>query len=223
MSKVNVAFRSSQATGVDAYHRGLFGQAWSILQPLASRGDSVAQYYLGAMCHFGQGTSPDVSAAAQWYRCAAEQGVAGAQRNLGVLYEDGKGKRQDVRKAAKWYRRAAERGDALAQHNLAMLYSDGRGVDEDDAEATRLLALAAVQGDTLSQVALALRCQYGVGIACDPVVAYGWLCVATRRSPAGQERERSMWLRDVIGRKLSAESLAKAALCAARWRPGQPI
>ena len=223
MSTAAKDFRSARSAGVEAYHPGDFGRAWMILSESAGRGDAQAQYYVGAMYHFGQGVARDTGLAAHWYRRAADQGIAGAQRNLGVLHEDGLGARRDTAEAATWYRRAADQGDALAQHNLAMLYGEGRGVPEDDAEACRLLGLAAVQGDTLSQVALALRRFFGVGGEMDGVEAYAWLCVAVTLTPRGDEHDRVVWLRDLLGRRLGHQTRAEGASRAARWRRGGAI
>lgn len=216
-------FRSARSAGIEAYHRGDFARAWAILRDSAERGDAQAQYYVGAMYHFGQGIEADPATAALWYRRAADQGVPGAQRNLGVLFEDGLGTRRDTNEAASWYRRAADQGDTLALHNLAMLYGEGLGVPEDDAEASRLLSRAAAQGDTLSQVALALRRHFGVGVPADPVIAYAWLCVAVRASPRGDERDRAIWLRDLLARGLDDAAKADGAARAARWRSGETI
>lgn len=220
---VAAEFRVTRTTGVDAYHRGEYRRAWSVLYPMAQNGDPIGQYYVGAMFHFGQGTERDAEAAARWYRLAADQGIAGAQRNLGVLYEDGTGRRRDLAKAAKWYGRAAKRGDALAQHNLAALYSEGRGVAEDDAEAARLLTEAAAQGDAPSQVALALRCHFGVGVEPDPAAAFAWINVAVRHTADGDEQQRAAWIRDLLTRRIDAAARAQGMLRASRWRRGGPV
>ena len=44
-----------------------------------------------------------------WYRLAAEQGLAGAQYNLGLMYETGKGVVQDEVQAYLWFTRTASR------------------------------------------------------------------------------------------------------------------
>ena len=76
----------------------------------------------------GQGVRQDYAQAVQWYRKAAEQGLANAQSNLGVMYKEGRGVRQDDAQAVQWYRKAAEQGDAQAQYNLGVMYDNGQGV-----------------------------------------------------------------------------------------------
>ena len=59
----------------------------------------------------GQGVRQDDAQAVQWYRKAAEQGIAKAQFNLGFMYNNGQGVRQDYMQAVHWYRKAAEQGN----------------------------------------------------------------------------------------------------------------
>ncbi|WP_148132454.1 tetratricopeptide repeat protein, partial [Neisseria sp. HMSC074B07] len=66
--------------------------------------------------------------AVQWYRKAAEQGLADAQYNLGMMYANGQGVRQDYAEAVRWFRKTAEQGLAEAQYNLGLAYEQGQGV-----------------------------------------------------------------------------------------------
>ena len=63
----------------------------------------------------GRGVRQDDAQAAQWFRKAAEQGVAQAQYNLGVMYAKGRGVRQDGEQAVQWFRKAVEQGYPQAQ------------------------------------------------------------------------------------------------------------
>ena len=63
----------------------------------------------------GRGVRQDDAQAAQWFRKAAEQGVAQAQYNLAVMYAKGRGVRQDGEQAVQWFRKAAEQGYPQAQ------------------------------------------------------------------------------------------------------------
>ena len=58
----------------------------------------------------GRGVQQDYSAAALWFRKAAEQGYAHAQSNLGALYRGGRGVPEDYTEAVMWFRKAAEQG-----------------------------------------------------------------------------------------------------------------
>ena len=55
----------------------------------------------------GQGVPQDHPQAMQWFRKAAEQGLAPAQFNLGRMYEKGQGVPQDFVRAHMWYSVAA--------------------------------------------------------------------------------------------------------------------
>src|ERR1051326_424148 len=85
------------------------------VQALAQRGDSEAQFELGAEFANG-GNKSDYAEAAQWYLKAAEQSHARAQFNLGIMYLKGLGVPRDKRLSQMWMRRAAELGDAGAQY-----------------------------------------------------------------------------------------------------------
>ncbi len=58
----------------------------------------------------GQGVRQDYAQAVQWYRKAAEQGVAEAQNNLGGMYAEGRGVRQDLALAQELFGKACQNG-----------------------------------------------------------------------------------------------------------------
>jgi len=95
--------------GVAAYVRGDYEAALKELRPLASQGNTEAQFLVGLMYNNGQGVPQDYGAAARWYRLAAEQGIDDAQFTLGVMYQDGLGVLQDYVQAHMWYNLAAAR------------------------------------------------------------------------------------------------------------------
>jgi hypothetical protein len=88
--------------GAAAFSRGDFTRASSIFIPLAERGDSVAQAYLGFMFETGRGVPQNYSEAAMWYRRSAEQGNGAAQYSLGLLYDKGFGVPRDDVEAHRW-------------------------------------------------------------------------------------------------------------------------
>ena len=102
---------------------------------------------LGVMYANGRGVLRDYKAAAEWFRRAAEQGVAEAQFILGQMCRTGEGVPQDYKAAAQWSRRAAEQGHADAQYNLGGMYAIGRGVPQDDVYAHMWANIAASGGD----------------------------------------------------------------------------
>ncbi|MEX2479380.1 MAG: tetratricopeptide repeat protein [Gammaproteobacteria bacterium] len=99
--------------GVVALMMGKYDDALQTLVPLAeTRDHAYAQYFLGRMYADGQGVAKDPERAAEWYRKAAEQGVADAQFRLGQLYENGDGVPTDLEYAFGWYGVAAHLGNA---------------------------------------------------------------------------------------------------------------
>ena len=85
------------------------------------RGVAEAQYNLALMYDKGQGVTRDYTAAARWYREAADQGLAEAQNNLGLMYDKGKGVPRNYIEAYMWYSLAAAQSDDKAAHNLDLL------------------------------------------------------------------------------------------------------
>lgn len=95
------------------------------------------QYDLNLKYEDCVGVPKEAVEAAQWFRRAADQGLAMAQNRLGFMYANGQGVPQDYSEAVSWFRKAAEQGLADAQHNLGMMYEKGHGVPQDDIEAVK--------------------------------------------------------------------------------------
>ena len=105
--------------GVVALMMGKHDVALQTLVPLAeTQQHAYAQYFLGRMYAQGQGVDKDPAKAAEWYRKAAEQGVADAQYRLGALYETGEGVPLDQEYAHGWFAVAAHLGNGKAQGGL---------------------------------------------------------------------------------------------------------
>ena len=87
----------------------------------------------------GTGVQADAAAAAQWFRRAAEQGLAaGAQTNLGARYVSGRGVTADPAAAALWFERAARQRGPSALFNLGVLYGRARVRPAGDGGSTRV-------------------------------------------------------------------------------------
>lgn len=101
--------------GVVALLQGDNEKALSTFVPLAETSDhAYAQYFLGRMYQDGRGVTQNSETAAQWYRKAAEKGIADAQFRLGNMYEAGEGVPSDMEYAYGWYRVGAHLGNANA-------------------------------------------------------------------------------------------------------------
>ena len=92
--------------GIEAIRRGDFKTAHEELLPLAEKGNSVAQYIIGAMYQNGDGVPQDYKTAAKWFRRAADQGHITAQNDLGTLYANGWGVPRNFSEAFKWVKKA---------------------------------------------------------------------------------------------------------------------
>ena len=62
----------------------------------------------------GGGLGANYKNAVQWFRKAADRGVADSQFNLGILYARGIGVEQNLAESFKWFSLAAAQGDADA-------------------------------------------------------------------------------------------------------------
>ena len=62
--------------GASAYKRGDYATTLRLWRPLAEQGDAYAQFSLGAMYDEGQGVPQNYAVAVEWFRKAADQGLA---------------------------------------------------------------------------------------------------------------------------------------------------
>jgi TPR repeat protein len=168
----------------------------------AKAGDAEAQNDLGR--HFAQSGSR--AEAEQWFRRAAEQGLAKAKHNLGVLYwQDQEGSQEAIdwfhaaardgwlpsfhvlgvmleeqgdREAAKQcYLTAAQRGHADSQNELSRLHFKP-DTEEDNAISRRWAEAAAQQGHVEAMMRLGLIHNEGRATPRDPERAAAYMLQA---------------------------------------------
>ena len=125
-----------------AYHMKEYAKAAELWQPLAQKGNAIAQYSLGTLYAEGNGVTQNDATAFMWFQRAANQGNAAAQYNVGASYAAGTGVEKSDADAIRWFRRAADQGMAFAQLNLGLLYAAGNGVAQDNVEALKWLEIA---------------------------------------------------------------------------------
>jgi hypothetical protein len=135
-----------QSKALQAYNRSDFVTAHKIFEPLAEKGQALAEYILGLMYANGQGVPESYPEALKWLTKAAEQGEAKAQFSVGVIYFKGLAMTANPAEAFKWYRRAADQGNTQAQYNLGAMYAKGQTVPQDAVKAHILYASAADHG-----------------------------------------------------------------------------
>lgn len=151
------AVSQSQATpeirlerAIAALESGRFGDAVTLLQPLADAGMPRAQTELGVLYHLGRGVAEDDGRAYALFGRAAAQGEAAAMFWLGRMYLLGHGPPREAvdadRDAARWFFEGARRGHAESQYYLGMLFFAGTGVERNRDEAHKWFERAAASG-----------------------------------------------------------------------------
>jgi TPR repeat protein/serine/threonine protein kinase len=150
-------------SGIEAYYRGNYFEAYSFLFPLAEDGIARAQVRVATMLLQGRGVAPSKAFAEEWFsealssvQLAAARGDAWAQSDYGDYFADGIVIPQDFRQAVIWYRRSAEQGYSPAQANLGLMHMHGSGVPPDWNEAVEWFRMAAAQGNYAAQENLRL-------------------------------------------------------------------
>ena len=155
------------------------------LKDTVNKNDSEIQFFLGYCYANGVGgADKDESAAVEWYRKSAEQGISVAQYNLALMYDKGSGVDENKKEAVKWYRKAAEQGDAKAQYNLAVSYHKGAGIEKDDVESVKWYRKAAEQNFSSAQSNLGFMYAFGYGVEKDYAEAVKWYRKAAEQGHA---------------------------------------
>lgn len=147
----------------------------------AHEGNPHAQYLLAELCSLGRGKLKNEFEAFEWYRQAAEQGLAAAQLDFGVRLANGIGASKNEVKAVKWFRTSAEQGYREAQFNLGCMLADGKGAAQNELEATMWFHKSAEQGCAAAQFNLGVRLGMGKGISKNEVEAVEWYRKAAKQ------------------------------------------
>jgi clan AA aspartic protease (TIGR02281 family) len=125
---LGTAIAEPLSDGVNAYGRKDYATAKRTLRPLAERGSTIAQFYLGLSYERGKSVSETEAEAVSWFHKAAEQGLAAAQAALATRYFIGWGVPQSYGEAMDWSLKAAKQGNPSAQAILGTIYESGYGV-----------------------------------------------------------------------------------------------
>jgi TPR repeat protein len=136
--------------------------------PLNLSGDAERLYQLGLRCQ----EIGEYLQAFQWFRVAAEKGLADAQFSLGQCYDYGQGVAREGAEAVRWYRKAAEQGHARGQDCVGTYLYVGRGVEKDYVEAVKWLRKTAESAYECNLLWLGECYAEGKGIAQDYCEAY---------------------------------------------------
>ncbi|WP_117195289.1 peptidoglycan-binding protein [Rhizobium terrae] len=187
------------------------------LADAAAAGDPNALFEIGARFTEGRGVKSDLSEAANWYKLAADRGLAPAQYRLANLFEKGTGVQRDLSKAMTYYKQAANAGNASAMHNLAVLYASGAAGQPDYASAVTWFGKAADLGVADSQFNLAILYARGNGVKQDLEESYKWFAVAAKDGDKDAAQKR-----DEVANAMRKEQLEGARAKVDLWKV-QPL
>ncbi len=132
--------------GQKAFQNGNIEKAINHWRPIASKGNSLAQYKLGVLYEKGNGVDQNSAESFYWWKLAASNGHARSQYHLGILYYQGKGTEKNFDNAASWIKKSAENGDKFAHVTLGLFYLDGHGVNKNLINSYMWLEIASKKG-----------------------------------------------------------------------------
>ena len=97
--------------GLAAFNTQDYTQAFTLLKPLAEKGNAESQCMIASMYHLGLGREKMILEAIKWYIKSAEQGYGVASNNLAGIYLCGAdGVAADRTSAEQWFQKAREQG-----------------------------------------------------------------------------------------------------------------
>ncbi|MCH1483525.1 MAG: sel1 repeat family protein [Alphaproteobacteria bacterium] len=161
--------------GISLVKAGKFGDAYSVLHPLADSGNAGAQYLVGIILAKGGSILPD-------------DVLDNANININTSTDNGASSgpagSEDDRKAAMaalahaYFKRAAQQGHIGAAFELAFQFERGIGTNTDLKRARLLYKVAARQNHLNAQYNLAILLAAGSGGKADFKQAYMWVLAA---------------------------------------------
>ena len=110
-----------------------YAQAFFWIKKAAENEYREAQYTLGNMYFWGEGTKQSYASAFVWYHKAAEAGHIASLKALGSMRENGYGVVQGYILAFSWYIKAAVAGDVDAQYKVGALCEKGVSTRDNSA------------------------------------------------------------------------------------------
>ena len=104
-----------------------FDKAYELIVQAYKGGNLIAAFNLGGI-HYYEGPIKyrDYQKALEYYRLAADRGLAEPKYFLGEAYETGRGVRRNYEVAASWYSRAVDQGSQISAYRLGLLLYEGK-------------------------------------------------------------------------------------------------
>ena len=128
--------------GLEEFNSGRVEQAVRIWKPLADKGDTRAQVFLGNVYGMGKLGKPDFKEARRWWEIAARAGDVQAQFNLGALLLNGDGTNPQPAEGLAWLMEAAAGGSEKGLAYAGQTYTEGSATNRDEVMAYMLCRTA---------------------------------------------------------------------------------
>ena len=177
--------------GTGVHQDGKESLKWFTLA--ANQGSKEALVYMGLIHRMGLGVPHDEMKAREYWKQAAEAGIAEAQYYMGS-FTTATGD-LNAAKQAEWLRRAVQSGNpglaAKAACALGYLYAEGKGggIRRDMKESARWYAIAAQGGDMRAQLVYGIMLLQGESVPKDAEKGMSYI-----RMSAGQDNPQAIAL-----------------------------
>ena len=125
------------------YDRGHYRRAFCLLYRIADSSNPHAALLLGECLTHGRGAARNKYAAFDYYKIAADAGLARAQYETGRCLIQGSGVSRNLEEAVRYFRMAADQQEPIAWLWLGYCYQKGLGVPRDYDMAEDLYTRAA--------------------------------------------------------------------------------
>ena len=165
---------------VEAFSRGRYVEAATVLAQQAETGDAESQNLLGVMHLNGMGIDQDTRRACGLFAAAAGSGLKEGHYNLSNLLYNGFGLERDTARGQEHLLASARLGHRPALRSLGYLYHLAGPEERWQRLSTLSFRLAAEAGDPLAQYSLGMRLAHGHGCARDAAGAMRWLEAAAK-------------------------------------------
>ncbi len=161
-------------SAVYAYQKKDYKTTYSLLSPLAEKGNHLAQYLIGNLYYEGHGVLQNYKTALGWFEKSAIQDNTNAIVIIGFMYRHGVGVEKNLRIALNWYMKAAELDDAEAMAEIAVMHALGINGVQDKQLAYKWNKKASERGNAKAQYNLAIAYEKGDGVKEDLDKAFDW-------------------------------------------------
>ncbi|CAG8672331.1 4450_t:CDS:2 [Racocetra fulgida] len=162
-------------------------ESFDLFLNAATKGNVIAQYFVGRCYEVGWNTKKSIKEAIEWYNKAIGDECPAAECMLGNYYY----KNGEYIRAFKLLESAVKKGNITAMHTLGLCYQKGRGTSANMAEGFKLFEKAAKMGLPSSQYELGQCYESGKGTKVNLEKALDWYQKAAEKDRTYRnDRER---------------------------------